>query len=129
VDVQGIFFLSLTTCILHNNNKELIHMANQVIIATSSIPKVEITAETSDAVGEGGPGNPDWANAVPIQFRIEITPDGILGPLTASDSRGRKYGVCITLTNPDGDQCCCPDGQGGTYCSPFKLGGCHCDPK
>ena len=89
-------------------------MANQVITAMSHVE--------SDTPGQDRP--------VEMEFTIQITPDGKLGSLTATDPEGNKYVVHVKLTSASGGLCCCPDENGHLFCFPLKPGvACSCDPK
>ena len=45
--------------------------------------------------------------AIPIDFRIEITPERELGEITAHDSEGNEYVVSIGLFSRKRTACCC----------------------
>jgi hypothetical protein len=67
---------------------------------------------------------------VPMNLRIEITPDGQLGPISATDSNGHPYRVSLTMRNLGEDVCCCPDANGVPYCRKLPKGEqCVCIPK
>lgn len=48
-------------------------------------------------------------NSIPIEFRIEITPEKELGPITGRDSEGREYVVSFDLKSEKKGLpiCCC----------------------
>ena len=72
----------------------------------------------------------DDEEVVPMNLRIEITPDGQLGPISATDPNGHPYRVSLTLRNLEIDMCCCPDANGVVHCVPKPKGDpCPCLPK
>ncbi|SRR6266446_4777949 len=100
-------------------------MANQVITAMSSVFEVEIPAVNDEIDTD----TPDVGNQVPIEFRIEITPDGKLGPITATDREGNRYGISLKLTTSALNICCCfDDGKGRVVCTDIGNALCSCDP-
>ena len=76
---------------------------------------------------DGGRKNKD---VIPIEFRIEITPEKELGPIEARDPEGNEYIVSISLESKTGDKppmCCCKNKRGKKECVPLLPGQkCSC---
>lgn len=66
-------------------------------------------------------------DVVPIELRIEITPDKELGPITARDSEGNEYVVSIGLVSGKKGLCCCHNKKGKRICYNLPAGvKCQC---
>ena len=79
-----------------------------------------VIVRTSDS----GPRN---AEVIPIELRIEITPEKELGPITAQDPEGNQYIVSIGLLSKKRAICCCKNKKGKRICWVLKPGEkCEC---
>ena len=79
-----------------------------------------VIVRTSDGGGRN-------KKVIPIEFRIEITPDKELGPITARDPEGTEYVVSIGLLSKKRGMCCCKN-RNKRICRvlrPGELCGCR----
>ena len=67
--------------------------------------------------------------AIPIDFRLEITPEKELGEITAVDSKGNEFVVSIGLVSKNKSACCCKNKKRNKMeCVPVPPGqkcSCH----